>query len=246
MKELTRGVFVETDYEGVNVAAIITSRGVVCVDAPSYPQDARHWAMTIQRTTTLPIDFIVLTDYHGDRILNNRWLEAKIIAHRATAEKLSEYERRYPPALLDNLVVRNLENSRELTNNPIGQAALSFSDEMILDCAGRPIILQHAPGPTPGNLWLYLPNEQILFVGDTIATNQYTPLIEVEAEIWLASLARLKQFPHPLNHIIPGRGQVYSPANDSLQAYIDNIQQYLEEHIQENDRPDILVDKTDN
>jgi hypothetical protein len=36
MEEIAEGVFVETKYEGVNVGAIVTELGVVCVDAPSY------------------------------------------------------------------------------------------------------------------------------------------------------------------------------------------------------------------
>ena len=44
MEELAPGIYAETDFIGVNVGAIATSKGLVAVDVPSFPRDARSWA----------------------------------------------------------------------------------------------------------------------------------------------------------------------------------------------------------
>ena len=112
MQEIANGIFIETEYEGVNVGAIVTSEGLVCIDTPSYPRDARDWIMGLERLHAKPIRFLILTDAHGDRILNTRWFNASIIAQQAVAEKLLGYEKRYPQSFIESLSQRDPKHGR--------------------------------------------------------------------------------------------------------------------------------------
>lgn len=208
MDELADGVFVETRYEGVNVAAILTDKGFICIDAPSYPRNARDWVAQLQQLSDQPIQYLVLTDWQAERVLNSRWLNAPIIAHQFTAQKLAEYERRYPQTLLDNLLARNPYRGRELLPGPIDGAAIRFSHEMWLCKGSHRIHLYHKPGPTAGNIWVHLPEEGILFAGDHIINDWPPSLAEAHIDPWLATLADLQEQKETLHCIVPGRGAV--------------------------------------
>lgn len=71
-----KNIFVETHYAGVNVGAILTYKGLIAVDVPTFPREARDWAIRLHRLNQYPLQFVILTDYSGDRTLNTRWLSA--------------------------------------------------------------------------------------------------------------------------------------------------------------------------
>ena len=91
MDKLTSHVYVESGYRGCTVGAILTPQGVVCVDTPLLPADARSWRAQIATLTNLPIVYTIYTDGHRDRVLGQQWLGGLVVAHEATWEKLRSY-----------------------------------------------------------------------------------------------------------------------------------------------------------
>ncbi|HSG19115.1 MAG TPA: MBL fold metallo-hydrolase [Anaerolineae bacterium] len=233
MEEIADGVFIETGYEGVNVGAILTSDGVICIDMPSYPRDARDWTNRVERLHGRGVRYLVLTDYHGDRILNTRWMSAPIITHQVVSEKLNAYDRRYPQQLIDSLIQRNPVLGREFTSSPVVQAAVSFSGKMSLRVADRSLILISRPGPTPGNIWVSWPDSGILFTGDSIVTGVHPPLGEMCLHDWIDSLERLEAGTHDAETIVPGRGEPGDPDAmiATLVSYLWHIAELVDQHI---------------
>ncbi|VAW31647.1 hypothetical protein MNBD_CHLOROFLEXI01-4046, partial [hydrothermal vent metagenome] len=178
------------------------------------------------------IQYIILTDHHGDRIMNSRWLNAPIIAHEAAANKLRSYDKRYPQPLLESLTSRNPENGRELSQNPVEQASMSFTKQMQLWKGETTIQLLALPGPTSGSIGVYLPSAKILFSGDAVVTNMPPLLCEANTAVWLQTMQNLQSWPEPIQHIVPGRGELCNL--DELTAvsdYIQTMRQRLQEHI---------------
>jgi glyoxylase-like metal-dependent hydrolase (beta-lactamase superfamily II) len=232
MQEIADNVFIETGYDGVNVGAIRTRRGIVAIDAPSYPRQARDWAMRLHTLTPRPVQYTILTDYHGDRILNARWLNAPVIAHEATADKLRSYDKRYPQLLLESLASRNPENGRELSQTPVENASLSFTQFMSLWKGGREIQLFATPGPTAGSIGVYLPDTGVLFAGDTVVTNLPPLMNEANTAVWLNTIDQLKNWPDPIFHLIPGRGKPGSLEPLATVAnYIQTMRHRIQDHI---------------
>jgi glyoxylase-like metal-dependent hydrolase (beta-lactamase superfamily II) len=232
MEEIADGVFIETAYEGVNVGAILTADGVVCIDMPSYPRDARDWSNRIERLHGRGVRYLVLTDYHGDRVLNTRWINAPIIAHQVVSDKLNGYDKRYPQNLLDSLIQRNPILGREFTSGPVDQAAVSFSGTMSLHAAGHKLTLISNPGPTPGNIWVSWPDGGILFAGDSVVTGIHPPLGEMCLHDWIDSLERLKDSIHDVGTIVPGRGDPggLEPIT-ALISYLRHIAEVVDQHV---------------
>lgn len=231
MEQLADRVYVETAYDGVNVGAILTQDGPIAIDVPSYPRDARDWATRLHTLNRRPVHFVVLTDCHGDRVLNTRWLIAPIIAHQATADRLSGYDKRYPQALLDSLLARNPIGGRLLSNSPVERVTLSFSQDLRLLKEECEVAFVAAPGPTPGNIWLYLPQTGILFAGDTITPGRHPLLAEANSEQWLATLERLKQWPEEIKIIVSGRGSLCDvSAVQPVCNYIEQMRARIQQH----------------
>lgn len=220
MEHIAANIFVETKYEGVNVGAIFTNSGIICIDVPSYPREARHWAAELQKRSSAPIRYVILTDSHGDRIINTRWFNAPIVMHQLAAETLRSYERRYPQKLLDSLIKRNPLYGRELSHYPVGRPTISFTDEMRICLDGQMIKLMHVPGPTAGNSWVYFPEEQLLFAGDSVVVDHHPCLVDAQHDCWIENLEWLLKA-LDVQRIVPGRG----PLSDKMgvQPVIDYV-----------------------
>ena len=232
MQEIASGVFIETLYDGVNVAAILTDEGIVCIDVPSYPRDARDWVNRLARLHGRGVRYLILTDYNGDRILNTRWLGVPIIASQATADRLASYDRRYPPALLDSLTQRNPQLGRELNSGPVEQVSVSFSGRMAFHNGRHVLSLRLRPGPSAGTIWVYSPETGILFTGDSVVTGTHPPLSDILLDQWRRSLEpqRLAEINPDL--IVPGRGEPCGPeAATSMNDYLQRFSSVVKQHI---------------
>ena len=208
MQQLAEGIYVETNYEGVNVGAIMTPRGIICIDAPSYPRDARHWAMRLRQINAAPVQYLILLDDDGDRILNTRWLNAKLVAHENTRGALVGYEKRYPQALLDSLIMRNPLAGKELSTSPVDRPDVTFTRKLSILKHQYEIELIHAPGPSAGTIWVHMPKNGILFVGDSLTVGELPPLRNADFVSWLDSLRFLKEELSDVTTIVPGRGPI--------------------------------------
>jgi glyoxylase-like metal-dependent hydrolase (beta-lactamase superfamily II) len=232
MEEIARGVYVETDYDGVNVGVIAAADGLVCIDAPSYPRDTRHWATQVDRINSRVPRYLVLTDCQGDRVINARWLNAPVITHELTAERLSSFDKRYPQTLLDGLYSRYAQDGKELTNGPVERPALSFSRQMSLVLGDVEVVLLHRPGPMPGSIWVHLPELGVLFAGDTVVTDTFPITAELSLADWRATLDLLADPAFSVEHLVPGRGprggkECASGLHAILRDFEDTVAQHI-------------------
>ena len=232
MKEIAHNIFVETRYDGVNVGAIQTDDSIIAIDAPSYPKEARDWVLQLNAIHHKSISNLILTDYNGDRILNSRWFHSKIITHTETARKLRSYDRRYPTPLLDSLIARNAEKGRSLSNSPVEKATFSFSDDFSLFKGSTTVELIAAPGPTRGNIWIFLPKERTLFAGDTLTTSMPPIILDGDSKQWISSLNKLLEWQDKIDIIVPGRGELGDiSAIDDLCTYLQLMRTRMNELI---------------
>ena len=71
IREIAPRVYVETGFHGANVGFIVTGEGMILIDTPLLPDDARLWLKEIRSRTEQEITFIVKTDHHRGHILGN-------------------------------------------------------------------------------------------------------------------------------------------------------------------------------
>lgn len=221
MQEIAPGIFVETGFRRINVGAILTDEGFVLIDTPPYPADAQRWRDTLADLSDKPVRAIILTDCHRDRLLGSCWFDAPVIvAHDETVA----YMRNLPAAFLEMSVealTNDLPERSAFAGVHIQLPTIGFSQRMQLRYGDCVIPLLSMPGPTAGSLWVHLPEQRILFAGDSIIVGQHPYISSANTKNWLESLTVLRRSRFPADRIVPGRGPlVDKSATEPISNYL--------------------------
>jgi glyoxylase-like metal-dependent hydrolase (beta-lactamase superfamily II) len=204
MQKLAKDVYVESGFPGVTVGAVVTSSGIVCIDAPTHPADARRWRLKLNQLSQKPVLYVINLDHHRDRVLGSQWFEAPVIAHEATSERLRQLPELFKGASSEAGADADL--AAELNGVRFVVPQLTFSGRMALVVDGHQLNLVARPGSAPGAIWVELPRERIVFTGDAVTLGVPPPMQEASLGDWLAALAELRRARYPANVIVPGRG----------------------------------------
>jgi glyoxylase-like metal-dependent hydrolase (beta-lactamase superfamily II) len=204
MQKLAKDIYVESGLAGVTVGAVVTPDGIVCIDAPTHPADARRWRLKLAQLSDAPVSFVVNLDHHRDRVLGAQWFEAPVIAHEATSDRLRQMPELFKGGQSEGGADSDL--ATDLAGVRMVTPLLSFSDRVEVVVGGHAIHLVRRPGSAPGAIWVELPAEKIVFVGDTVTVGAPPPMQEVDLDAWLESLAELHKVRFPAQVVVPGRG----------------------------------------
>jgi glyoxylase-like metal-dependent hydrolase (beta-lactamase superfamily II) len=82
-----------------------------------------------------------------------------------------------------------------------------------------------------GVLWVWLPEQQVLFVGDTVVVGVHPPLTVVDVHEWLVALDQLQQKPQFQDAmLVPGRGPLCDiSATEPLIEYLHTASKLTQE-----------------
>lgn len=222
MQEIADGVLIDTTFRGITVGAIRTEQGFVLIDAPPFPQDAKHWRNTLQSYADIPIYAMIMLDSHRDRMLGASWFRPDLlIAHAATHETVSGLSNSYVSTIAGMLTTSPSEQTTLLAGK-ILRPNITFTKNIQLHFGDIDLAITHQPGPARGSLWIKCLNRDVLFVGDSLVVDTPPHLNSSYSTDWLKSLENLPtQYPDTI--IIPGRG---GPSTDkqNIERLIDYLQ----------------------
>lgn len=203
MHQIERGIFYEDSFLGVTLGGLVFSHGTVMIDAPLRSEDARSWRSALLSQRGGSHRLMIALDSHPDRTLGARTLDCTLLTHQKAADLL-----RNRPAIFKG---QSIETGAawEIYGDAIGMRwanpDITFTDRMFLHWGGPELVLEQHPGPAPGSIWVTLPEERIVFVGDAVTPNQPPFLAHADIPIWIATLDELANtFQDYL--IISGRG----------------------------------------
>jgi glyoxylase-like metal-dependent hydrolase (beta-lactamase superfamily II) len=186
MQEVIKNIHIEDQFPGVTLGVIVTPRGLIQIDAPPSPEDARSWRAALMNLGGGMERVLINMDAHPDRTLGARAMDCTVIAHEKTANTF-----RTRPGTFK---AQGEETGADWESIPgLGSVRwsppeISFADQMTLHWNDTPVLLEHHPGPSNGSIWVHLPQEKIIFVGDTVLKNQPPFLAGSNIKAWLASL----------------------------------------------------------
>ncbi len=195
----------ESGYRGVTVGAIVGPEGILCIDAPTHAGEARKWRQKLEQLSEARPRFVINLDHDLDRVLGNPWLEAPVIASEAAAERIRAYPEVYRSS--SSAAGADSDAADDLHGVRIVSPTLIFSDRLTLYSGKREVHLLRTPGPNPAAVWAHLPEDRIVFVGDSVAVDAPPVFAEADTGAWLASLEALKRAPYKNHKIVPGRGR---------------------------------------
>ena len=113
MKQIAPHIYVKDNYRGVTVGCIVTDAGVICIDSPMLPADARDWRAQIARLSPKPVRFVVLTDANRDRILGVQYLGGTVVAHEVAWEKIKSLGDAFRQQAADSLAPCNADAAED-------------------------------------------------------------------------------------------------------------------------------------
>ncbi|HEX6814127.1 MAG TPA: MBL fold metallo-hydrolase [Gemmatimonadaceae bacterium] len=212
LRELAPGVYAVLGDTGrgvegrPNAGFVITSAGVVVIDALASPGEGRVLMRTIHTVTRTPVRYLVLTHHHPDHTFGAIVLKragARIIAHpdRRTLANIDGDDR----LASDWTGVMGLEQMRGFAYADAPDIAVRH--DTLLDVGGRRIeIVRPGAAHTAGDLMVWLPAERVLFAGDVLVEDGVSMMVDGSSTAMLGALARIDSLDPRV--AVPGHGRL--------------------------------------
>ena len=213
MQQVTGNVFAETKLRGCNPGYVVTRDGVVIIDTPQLPTHAVRMRQEAEKHG--PIRYLINTEHHIDHIFGNYFFRGAglVVAH----------EEVYRQFMVVTPVINPYAYAREAipTDDPQGASLfpdeetyfkdpnkpkITFTGDLTLRVGDHTFHLLGTPGHTQGQVAVYIPEERVVFVGDTIFNNCQTWIYEADPDAWLKALRRIASL--NVDYIVPGHGPV--------------------------------------
>ena len=203
-----------------NAGFVVTSAGVVVIDALGSPALAERLVAEIKKITPQKITHVVLTHYHADHVYGLQVFEklgARIIAHQAGREYL----------YADTARLRLEQSRKDLAPWIDEQTQLAAATEWIaarreLTVGDTRLVIQPVgPAHTPEDLAVYLPDKKVLYAGDLVFRSRIPFVGQADSRNWIKSLDKLLAFDAAV--VVPGHGPASTEARKDMQLTRDYL-----------------------
>ncbi|MEW5992738.1 MAG: MBL fold metallo-hydrolase [Chloroflexota bacterium] len=227
MEPVTANVFTNTKLRGCNPSFVTTSDGVVVIDTPQLP--SRAVEMRALAESHGPIRYLINTEHHVDHIFGNYWFKGAgaVVNHQGLYDRFMVVGPELDPFAYAHEALP--------TDDPEGEAifpergeyyrdpnkgTIVFTGDLTLRVGDHTFHCLHTPGHTPGQLAVHVPEERVVFTGDTIFSGCQTWLMTSDVPQWLEALERIRTL--DVDRIVPGHGPVVG------KDYLDVQRSHLE------------------
>jgi glyoxylase-like metal-dependent hydrolase (beta-lactamase superfamily II) len=223
MQSIAKDVYIEGEYPGVTLGAIPLDHGLIQVDAPPSPEDARAWRAALLNLGGGTERLLINLDAHPDRTLGARAMDCTIVAHEKTAQvfrsRPNTFKAQGEETGSEWEAIPGLGNVRWMLPE------ITFSQQMTIHWGEHPIWLEHHPGPAAGAVWVILPDSKVVFVGDAVLKNQPPFLAAADLPAWLETLKLLLSPNYKGWGVVSSRGGLVT--GDAIKAQKDYLEQVL-------------------
>jgi len=271
VEKVCDGVYVAIGYGLANSIMIEGDDGVIIVDTLESVETARAVRREFEKITKKPVAAVIYTHYHPDHVFGASVFadrpDIPVYAHASTSALIDRSVSVLRPVItrrsmrmfgcfLPDDAIVNAGIGMRLAidkNSTIGfvRPNHTFSDTLSDTVAGIRITLVHAPGETPDQLFVWLPDKKTILAGDNIYKtfpNLYTIRGTAYRDVkkWVASLDKMRAF-HPEflvpSHTGPIRGadEIYRVLTDYRDA-IEYIHEQTVRGMNMGMTPDELVE----
>ncbi len=210
MQSIANRVYIEDSFPGVTLGAISAPRGLIQIDAPPSPDDSRTWRASLMNVGAGSDRLLVNLDSHPDRTLGARSMDCTVIAHEKTAHVFRNRPTTFKAQ--GDETGASWESIPGLGSVRWAPPEISFTQDMVLYWSENPIHLMHRPGPAAGAIWVVLPADRIVFVGDLVLKSQPPFLSNANLPQWIDSLKVLMGPDFKGYTVVSGRGGVVTAA----------------------------------
>jgi cyclase len=220
MQQVTNNVYTATTFQGCNSSFIVTNEGAVVIDTPMVSTEAQDWKKKIEEYA--PVRYVIINEAHTDHYCGSCYLGGTVIGTEESVKALKN-------AKLDDLI-RELAWMAPGSPKPdesfyFKSPEIAIEGDAILHLGDHTIRIFSAPGHTPKQLAVYVPEERVVFTSDNI--NLAMPIfVDAVPNEWIKSLDRLSEL--DVDHVIPGHGEItdksaFGIMKGMIQVWIDVV-----------------------
>jgi glyoxylase-like metal-dependent hydrolase (beta-lactamase superfamily II) len=231
VRELAPGVYAVLGDTGrgvegrPNAGFVVTSVGVVVIDALASPRQGEQLLATIRGITDRPVKWLVLTHHHPDHHFGAvvfRKAGGRVIAHpdrRVLAAEGGE-----DALIADWVRVVGLDAMRGFEFADVPDRPVTRADTLRL--GGRTIVVTHpGSGHSAGDLLVWLPRERVLFAGDVLVEDGVSMVVDGNSDALMRVLDTVDAMRPAI--VVPGHGAIpRQPAGlvQQTRAYLTGLQ----------------------
>ena len=211
MQEITNRVFMETQYPGVTLGAISRKHGLVLIDAPFRPDDGKSWRSSLLNLSGGIARLMINLDGHMDRTMGAKSLDCTVLCHNDTAEAFQNRPASIKAQVSDAGAMWEAYNG--LGSIRWASSQITFNDEVQVHWDNNPIVLTSKPGIAEGSIWVAIPDDKILFLGDSVVMKQPPFLGHSNLPLWIEHLNTLLTDTYQDYFLIGGRNGFLTQEN---------------------------------
>jgi glyoxylase-like metal-dependent hydrolase (beta-lactamase superfamily II) len=215
MQAIARDVYLEDQYLGVTLGAIVLTHGLLQIDAPPSPEDGRAWRAALLNLGGSSERMLINLDAHPDRTLGVRAMDCTVLAHEKTATVFRSRPTTFKAQ--GDETGADWESIPGLGNIRWSPPEITFSHQMTLHWGDISVHVDHHPGPSQGAAWVVLPEVKVVFVGDAVVRGQPPFLANADIPAWLETLKLLTSSTYRGWQVVSGRNGVVNAEHIRVQ-----------------------------
>jgi glyoxylase-like metal-dependent hydrolase (beta-lactamase superfamily II) len=187
-----------------NMGFIVTDDGVILIDSGASKLGAQQLEQAVAAITPRPIKWVINSGSQDHRWLGNDYFASKgaeIIAMARTAQTQAQYAKQHMAGL------RKFLGKRLDGTVPLPAEKTLAGDKASVTLGGVKLELRYTDAHFPGDAWIWLPQQKVLFSGDLIYVDR------VFAVLPWSSVKHGQRAFHAMEalqpkYIVPGHGRV--------------------------------------
>ena len=208
-----------------NAGFVVTSKGVVVVDALGSPILAQKLIAEIKKVTNQPIVALIVSHYHADHIYGLQEFKkigVKIYAQGEGRNYLSSETAK------QRLIASRIDFAPWVNASTQLIAADVWIDKQTkLNIGGIEFLVSRVgPAHAPEDLMVYVPSEKVLFAGDLVFRGRIPFVGNADSKGWLTALDAIEELQPQI--VIPGHGAYSTNPREDI-IFTRNYLNYLRE-----------------
>jgi cyclase len=213
-ENVTPNVKTDITIRGCNPSYVVTSDGVVVIDTPQLP--TRAVAMRAEVEAIGPIRYLINTEHHVDHIFGNyyfRGMSGKVVMHQGLYDNfmvstplLDPFDYAAEAIPMSDPEAASIFPERDVYYQDPNKGQIVFTGDLRLEVGDHTFNLIWTPGHTPGQLAVHVPQERVVFTGDTVFSEVQTWVMASDVDQWIAALNTISRL--DVDYVVPGHGPV--------------------------------------
>lgn len=224
MQQVSKNIYAETGIYGCNPGFVVTTEGIVMIDAPQKPTDAVKFREQMKGKGE--VIYQIHTEPHRDHVMGNFFFTGTVIAHKGTREAILSLMASYlsTEMILDKVKAIDPQGLPLMKGYFLKIPSITFSKDLSLHLGKHTFKLIHLPGHTSSQTAVYVPEERVVFTGDNVFHKVQPWFQHANPDAWLQSLAIIGSL--DVDVIVPGHGGVCD--KNYLEEQVSFIEEWIE------------------